>query len=584
MQDKDAFDFVLSCLQESGVKVIMDKAKMEDALAQSGADAMQDELIQKLVFSYAEGDRAPDLTPSSVTFKDKDGKESTMYSVKFYGDRPKDYVPKKIGKAYKLMEQWPDGTLHALFAGTQEVHAMHEWNWAKGFVPDEGSPADKNFKGIKTMKLAPRFGWHMGTGVPSTHHLMGVGDLLHPTMCYPTKYEAGHPKGSKRVWVEVHYDATCDYTPVAEQNPSKKEKDIRGLVPFGGYYMFQESNLSNWIVASSIEFDRIIPEEERQQILRDAGFNEELVWRVKTLRKHLKAGVTACLTKLSKKPSDEQIKRLHGIIGVIRDNEAKIAAISEGKEPAYAQNQLAQLEAAAKTLLERPADFQQVLSRVKDAREVVQQSFQSQHPEQKQRRLTMEEVHAEQDRIRESVSSNPDYLDKEASLLLTGNHNPHVYGFLKGGIIYLDPEQCSAGIPLHEYTHLWDRMVQKENPSLWQEGVALMKQTKLWHTVKKSPFYADIQHDDNLVASEVHARLVALHGKKMLREAANGQGLIHRLSLWGRRFWKTVRQKIEKHTKMKSPLCTMDFIQAPLEAVFVPSRMADYRKKLEAAR
>ena len=64
-----------------------------------------------------------------------------------------------------------------------------------------------------------------------------------------------------------------------------------------------------------------------------------------------------------------------------------------------------------------------------------------------------------------------------------------IYGFVdKEGNIYLDETKISPEHPIHEYTHLWDRFIQKKNPKLWQRGVELMKQTSLWD---------EILNDDN---------------------------------------------------------------------------------------
>lgn len=235
MTEEKLIDFTLEAIRSAGIEVVTDKAEMDAILGASVDDAYNSAMLQKCVITYAEGERAPDLSPREITLKNSQGKDTSMYTVQFYGDRPKNYIPKTIGKAYKLMEQWPDGSLHALFAGTDKAYPLGEWDWAKGFSHDE----------IKGMKLAPRYGWHMGTGVPSAPHLMGVGNITEPKLGYYSKSASGHPKGSKRMWVEVSFDATRDYTDVAEKNPSKSEKDIRGLVPFGGYYMFQESNLWN---------------------------------------------------------------------------------------------------------------------------------------------------------------------------------------------------------------------------------------------------------------------------------------------------------------------------------------------------
>ncbi len=59
-----------------------------------------------------------------------------------------------------------------------------------------------------------------------------------------------------------------------------------------------------------------------------------------------------------------------------------------------------------------------------------------------------------------------------------------VYGFVdKEGNIYLDETKISPNHPIHEYTHLWDRTVQKKNPKLWQKGIELMKTTSLWDNI-----------------------------------------------------------------------------------------------------
>ncbi len=102
-----------------------------------------------------------------------------------------------------------------------------------------------------------------------------------------------------------------------------------------------------------------------------------------------------------------------------------------------------------------------------------------------------------------------------------------VYGFVdKEGNMYLDETKISPEHPIHEYTHLWDRVVQKKNPNLWQRGVALMKGTSWWNEVLNDENYGKKWQKDgitgekleNLIASEVHARLVGEGGSKLLEE------------------------------------------------------------------
>lgn len=108
-----------------------------------------------------------------------------------------------------------------------------------------------------------------------------------------------------------------------------------------------------------------------------------------------------------------------------------------------------------------------------------------------------------------------------------------VYGFVdKEGNVYLDETKISPEHPIHEYTHLWDRIVQQKNSKLWNRGVELMKQTTLWNEILNSEHYGKAWQQlgingkklDNLIASEVHARLTGTEGETLLKELANKKG------------------------------------------------------------
>lgn len=128
-----------------------------------------------------------------------------------------------------------------------------------------------------------------------------------------------------------------------------------------------------------------------------------------------------------------------------------------------------------------------------------------------------------------------------------------VYGFVdKEGNIYLDETKISPEHPIHEYTHLWDRTVQKHNPKLWQRGVELMKQTSLWNEILNADNYGKLWQSMNLskekleslIASEVHARLVGENGEKFLTNIAKNKGsenIISKLKQWILDMWKEVK-------------------------------------------
>lgn len=130
-----------------------------------------------------------------------------------------------------------------------------------------------------------------------------------------------------------------------------------------------------------------------------------------------------------------------------------------------------------------------------------------------------------------------------------------VYGYVDNhGNVHLDKNKIRPEHPIHEYTHIWDRVVASKNPSLWIRGVELMKQFnggKLWNEIANSEFYgkkwsnmSDAQREF-MIASEVHARLVGEDGAKLISEIEAKQGssdIISKLKDWILKFWQSLKQ------------------------------------------
>lgn len=53
-----------------------------------------------------------------------------------------------------------------------------------------------------------------------------------------------------------------------------------------------------------------------------------------------------------------------------------------------------------------------------------------------------------------------------------------VYGFTYKGKIYIDKTKINPDVPIHEYTHLWDNIIQQAKPELWERGVELLKECR----------------------------------------------------------------------------------------------------------
>lgn len=137
-----------------------------------------------------------------------------------------------------------------------------------------------------------------------------------------------------------------------------------------------------------------------------------------------------------------------------------------------------------------------------------------------------------------------------------------VYGYVDNdGIIYLNKNKIRPEHPIHEYTHIWDRVVALKNPSLWIRGVELMEQFnggKLWNEIANSEFYgkkwsnmSDAQREF-MIASEVHARLVGEGGAKLISEIEAKQGssdIISKLKDWILKFWQSLKQTFSNWSK-----------------------------------
>ncbi len=132
-----------------------------------------------------------------------------------------------------------------------------------------------------------------------------------------------------------------------------------------------------------------------------------------------------------------------------------------------------------------------------------------------------------------------------------------IYGFTYDGKIYLDPRVLDANTPVHEYTHLFDLALMKDNPELWKQGIELLKQTPLWQEMASRPEYRDIAGDDDKLASEVHARLAGplgqqyferlqaeIDGTSDIFEKAEKIDLLHRLRRWLDSAMRWVKDKV----------------------------------------
>ena len=145
-----------------------------------------------------------------------------------------------------------------------------------------------------------------------------------------------------------------------------------------------------------------------------------------------------------------------------------------------------------------------------------------------------------------------------------------VYGFVtKDGKIYLDETVISPEHPIHEYTHIWDRIVAQKNPKLWKRGVELMKELDLWKEIEENEHYGKKwiekgitgERLENLIASEVHARLAGQEGETILNKVAQKkghEGIVDKLKSWMLDVWKALKGTFSNWSDSEIAKLTLD--------------------------
>lgn len=168
----------------------------------------------------------------------------------------------------------------------------------------------------------------------------------------------------------------------------------------------------------------------------------------------------------------------------------------------------------------------------------------------------------ESNQVKSAGGENTTYSRTNDSIHYFKDSKGVVYGYVdNNGVIHLDKSKIKPEHPIHEYTHIWDRVVALKNPSLWVRGVELMKQFdggKLWNEIANSEFYgkrwsnmSDAQREF-MIASEVHARLVGKGGAKLISEIEAKQGssdIISKLKDWILKFWQSLKQTFSNWSK-----------------------------------
>lgn len=159
-------------------------------------------------------------------------------------------------------------------------------------------------------------------------------------------------------------------------------------------------------------------------------------------------------------------------------------------------------------------------------------------------------------------------LDVDSNTRLLKTDKGNIYGFVKNGEIYLDPEALNPNVAIHEYAHLWIEAMKTVNPELWKRGIEIAKELPEWQEVLNNPAYSDIHNNEEVMAEEVLAHYLGKNGASKLRELAERDDvaitLIQKVRAWIREFWSDVKSILEEWTGEDLSKVTVEHFQTSL--------------------
>lgn len=163
--------------------------------------------------------------------------------------------------------------------------------------------------------------------------------------------------------------------------------------------------------------------------------------------------------------------------------------------------------------------------------------------------------------------------------------NGTLYGFEHNGTIGIFTEELNPETPMHEYTHLWDSVMQKKNPELWKRGVALMQELPDWKEIENSPEYGQSEswksmsqeERQNKIASEVHSRLA---GGKYKEYAEANQYKFANLLQWLKDFFKELANAFGWSSAKIDNMSLDNFVNMPIADFAVKTSLTDQESAL----
>lgn len=107
------------------------------------------------------------------------------------------------------------------------------------------------------------------------------------------------------------------------------------------------------------------------------------------------------------------------------------------------------------------------------------------------------------------------------------------FGFVHDGVVYLNRDKVKTDTPIHEFGHLWNSYIKKNNPEVYSRGLELIKDSEYHEQVKNNDAYKELSEEGKL--EEALAQAIGEKGVKILKESRK-----KKFNSWFRRLFSKV--------------------------------------------
>ena len=184
-----------------------------------------------------------------------------------------------------------------------------------------------------------------------------------------------------------------------------------------------------------------------------------------------------------------------------------------------------------------------------------------------------------------------DTLEKNKSRIQELRDGKNIaYGFAYGTKIYLNSDRINANTPAHEFGHIWAKVLQHENPDLWDRASDIIQSDErgrqIWNEVANDKEYSNLKPDSDAFVSEVLARIIGAENEKVVNgmKNANAKNNISfgiKLKKFLNDMIKTVCDAFGIKGDNVNNVTYDEFINAPIKAIWDKQSAKEFRQHLK---